>query len=243
MKRQLLIAAIFQLIISACGQNSKINQLNAIEFNKLVSEHDVMLIDVRTKQEFENGHIKNAKLINIYQADFKQKLLLLPKDKEIYVYCYSGARSSNAANILLENGYSKVFNLQRGIIEWNANNLQLVKGAISNQKLENSYTLSQYKTLIKSDELVFIDFYAPWCAPCRKMMPMVDSLKVKYQNRIKIVKINTDASKQLMKELNIKGVPYLSLFHNGEMIFSKSGIINRKELTAIFDSEILKLSK
>jgi len=60
--------------------------------------------------------------------------------------------------------------------------------------------IGAYNRLLQSDSLVFIDFYAPWCGPCRKMMPMMDSLKVSYHKKLKIVKINSDASKKLMKE-------------------------------------------
>lgn len=73
------------------------------------------------------------------------------------------------------------------------------------------------------------------------MMPMIDSLMVEYHNRIKIVKINTDASKKLIKKLKIVGVPYLALYHNGKIIFSQNGIIRKRELQAIFESQIGKL--
>ena len=106
--------------------------------------------------------------------------------------------------------------------------------------LDNKFEPDQYQKLINSDSLVFIDFYAPWCGPCRKMMPMMDSLMVEYHNRIKIVKINADASKKLIKNLKILGVPYLVFYHKGEILFSQNGIINRKELEGIFDSQIKK---
>lgn len=68
----------------------------------------------------------------------------------------------------------------------------------------------------------------------------MDSLMVEYHNRIKIVKINADASKKLIKNLKILGVPYLVFYHKGEILFSQNGIINRKELEGIFDSQIKK---
>ena len=100
--------------------------------------------------------------------------------------------------------------------------------------------VSDYYRTIKPDKLVFIDFYAPWCGPCRKMMPMIDSLKTEYYGKIHIVKVNSDVSKKLIKELKLIGVPYLVLFRKGEMLFEKNGYITRKNLLAIFEENLIK---
>ena len=76
--------------------------------------------------------------------------------------------------------------------------------------------------------------------PCRKMMPMIGSIKVEYHNKINIVKINAYASKKLMKELNIVSVPYFVLYQKGELLFSKNGMINKNELVNMFETEISK---
>lgn len=240
MKRLYLIFRLLLIFIPACGQNSAINQLGSNEFDKLIKKSNSILIDVRTKHEFKNGHIKNAGQLNYYAFDFRRKLLLLPKDQAIYLYCNTGYRSNRAADILLENGYSSVYNLQHGILEWNLTDLPVIVEPDARPDLENKYDAKQYQKLINSDSLVFIDFYAPWCAPCRKMMPMIDSLKVEYHNRIKIVKINSDSSKKLIKELKLVGVPYLVIYHKGEMLFSHNGIISKSKLKGIFESQISK---
>ncbi|MBI9034824.1 MAG: rhodanese-like domain-containing protein [Bacteroidales bacterium] len=64
----------------------------------------------------------NAKQLNYYSLNFKQKLLLLPKDEPVYFYCNTGYRSRKAASILLENGYTEIYNLKYGIMEWNLEN-------------------------------------------------------------------------------------------------------------------------
>jgi len=97
-----------------------------MEFNKLINNSKISLLDVRTKHEFKNGHIENAGQLNYYAFSFRQKLLLLPKNQEIYLYCNTGYRSNRAANILVENGYTKVYNLQHGIMEWNLKNLTVI---------------------------------------------------------------------------------------------------------------------
>jgi phage shock protein E len=84
---------------------------------RLDSEKDIILLDVRTKEEYETGHIKNSILIPV--DNLKDEAIKALKDKEvtIFVYCRSGNRSVTAANILIEQGYKNVYNLG-GINNW-----------------------------------------------------------------------------------------------------------------------------
>jgi len=67
------------------------------------------------------------------------------------------------------------------------------------------------------------------------MMPMIDSLIAEYKDRITIVKINADASKKLVKELQIGSVPYLTMFKAGKRKFEHNGILGREELVTFFE--------
>lgn len=234
-----LIIPIF-LFFNACGQNQLVKHVNSIDFKKLLKESSGTLLDVRTLGEFANGHIKNAGQLNYYALDFKQKLLLLPKSQPIYLYCNTGYRSQRAAEILVENGYTEVYNLEHGIMEWNLQNLPVIVEPDAKPDTENKMEPDEFNALIQSGQRVFVDFYAPWCAPCRKMMPMIDSLKTVYHDKITIVKINVDASKKLAKELSITGVPYLVLYNKGVLIFSQNGFVKRNELEKIFENSINK---
>lgn len=237
--RGLISILTFVLIaFSACAENDNIKQVNPVEFKKLISKSGGVLLDVRTQMEFKNGHIVNSGQLNYYAFDFKKKLLLLPKDEPIYLYCNTGYRSEKAAKYLIENGYQSVYNLQHGIMDWELKNLPVVTDPDARPDTENKMVFADYKKLLQSDEPVFIDFYAPWCGPCRKMMPMVDSLKVEYHEKINIVKVNVDASKKLVKELGLNGVPYLVFYKNGNLIYSKNGAVAREELTDIFDENL-----
>ncbi len=213
-------------------------EVDAETFDKLVKKNDGTFLDVRTKSEYDAEHIEGAGQLNYYAFDFKKKLLMLPKDKPVYLYCNTGYRSQKAGEILIKNGYVKVYNAEHGIMERNLKELPVVQGDKSKLDKKNFMSVSDYSKLINSDTLVFIDFYAPWCGPCRKMMPMVDSLKTEYYGRIKIVKANSDVSKKLVKELKLIGVPYLALYKNGELLFEKYGYIKREDLTQIFEKKL-----
>lgn len=238
MKRIVSFALSYFFLFTACGQNIDVKQVNSIEFEKLIKDSTGTLLDVRTLGEFKNGHIKDAGQLNYYALDFKQKLLLLPKNQPIYLYCNTGYRSRRAAEILVENGFKNVYNLEHGIMEWNLQNLPVIIDPDSKPDTENKMEPDEFNALIHSEKLVFVDFYAPWCAPCRKMMPMIDSLKTEYKEKLTIVKINVDASKKLMKELGIVSVPYLVLFQKGNILFVKNGLIEKQELKIIFNEKL-----
>ena len=74
-------------------------------------------------------------------------------------------------------------------------------------------------------------------------MPMIDSLMVEYHQEIKMYKVNVDASKKLVKELKLVGVPYLVLLNREEIVLSKNGSLTRDELTSAFDRTLLNHPK
>lgn len=234
MKRILTILFPFLLVFIACGQNSGVKQANSIEFKKLVENSSGTLLDVRTLGEFKNGHIKDAGYLNYYALDFRQKLLLLSKNQPIYLYCNTSYRSQKAALILVENGYKNVYNLEHGIMEWNQKNLPVIIEPDAKPDTENAMGIDEFNTLTNSEQLVFIDFYATWCTPCRKMMPMMDSLKTEYKDTIAVIKINADASKKLIKKLGLISVPHLALYRKGSILYSHDGLVDRQELEKIF---------
>ena len=92
--------------------------VEAETFAKVIEDTTVVRLDVRTANEYAQGHIPNALLIDVTQADFMQKAeQLLPKDKTIALYCRSGRRSKNAAMQLAQHGY-QVVELNTGFNSW-----------------------------------------------------------------------------------------------------------------------------
>lgn len=123
---KLLFTAILVLtiIISGCSNNAptlgevKVTNITPSEAKeRLDSKEDLILLDVRTKEEYEAGHIEGSILIPVDIIEAEAEGILQDKEKPIIVYCRSGKRSMAAANILVKLGYENVYNLG-GINDW-----------------------------------------------------------------------------------------------------------------------------
>ncbi len=132
MKIILLLVVIGTVAVGAyaCSKQSSsstFQNLNSDEFEKLIAEQDVQLLDVRTAEEYAESHLQSSTNIDVLQDSFAQKASEnLRKELPVAVYCRSGRRSRNAANILVKQGY-KVYNLDSGIIGWIADGKTIVK--------------------------------------------------------------------------------------------------------------------
>lgn len=105
--------------ISACASAAAYKDLDVKDFAKLIEQPGVVILDVRTEEEFAGGHIPGAVNIDVNGDDFAQKAQAqIGKDAVVAVYCRSGKRSANACGILTQNGYTQVNNLSTGIIGW-----------------------------------------------------------------------------------------------------------------------------
>ena len=128
------------LVLTSCNNNNKVKQkdLSKVELEKkaplkienpknnvgfgefktILDKNNYALVDVRTPEEFNEGHIDGAVNINFYDATFDSDIQKLNKDKTVMVYCRSGGRSSNAMNKMVGMGFSKVYNLTGGFNGW-----------------------------------------------------------------------------------------------------------------------------
>ena len=113
------VAITIFISVNACSADAQ-NALEPAAFEAKITTPNVQLVDVRTPQEFANGHLEKAKNINVNDAEFKQKIALLDKSKPIAVYCGVGKRSEKASKILAELGFKDITDLAGGITAWAA---------------------------------------------------------------------------------------------------------------------------
>ncbi len=113
-------------------KESRFISLSAKEFKQFtdtISSTDKkhIILDVRTSEEFQMGHIKNAHNIDFYSPDFVTKISQLDKNKTYFIYCHSGNRSGQTFSLMKKLGFTTVYNLQYGINDWKQNNFPLVQ--------------------------------------------------------------------------------------------------------------------
>jgi thioredoxin len=228
MKYFKIILVFFSFILFSCqGQKSdKVELLDAKTFSeKIKSNGAIQLLDVRTPDEFNDQHIDQATNINWNGADFEQKVAVLDKSKPVYIYCKSGGRSAKAANKLAEMGYTKIYELDGGMMKWNA-------AGMSEARAEPiGMTQDDFNKLLISDKKVLIDFYAEWCAPCKKMAPYLDKMTKEMADQVTIIRIDADQNKTLVEQLKIDGLPTLLLYENQELKWKNAGFISEEDLT------------
>lgn len=105
-------------------QRGEYADISSDEAKTMIDADRVVVLDVRTPGEYEEGHIADAELININDSEFEEKLSKLPKGEAYLVYCHSGNRSSRAMEKMQKMGFKKVYNLEGGITGWKEANFE-----------------------------------------------------------------------------------------------------------------------
>lgn len=121
--KKLLILLLSFLGMNACmnAQNKSYTDMDVATFAKYIANGDVQLVDVRTPEEYSEGHIEGARNINLFDDNFiEESQKSLDKSKPVAVYCRSGKRSAEAARKLSADGF-QVTNLEGGILAWKEN--------------------------------------------------------------------------------------------------------------------------
>jgi rhodanese-related sulfurtransferase len=118
----LAVAAIASVgLLAGCStSNEATKKVDPVEFSEVIAEPGVIILDVRTPEEFNAGHIENANNINVADSNFSSEVSKLDKNATVAVYCRSANRSAVATKEMAELGFTDMYDMQGGIIDWEA---------------------------------------------------------------------------------------------------------------------------
>ncbi len=195
---------------------------------KIATTPGGQLVDVRTAEEYAEGHLKNAVNMNVNREDYKDQFGTLDKTKPVFVYCLSGGRSLNAAKIMEKMGFREIYDMEGGIMKWQSAGKPIETGAGAPRSVGMS--ADEFNKQVSAGHYVLVDYNAPWCAPCQKMLPVLESLAKRKKDKLILLQINADQNKSLLREKGISGIPYLELYQDGKLTWKHDGYIEEQQL-------------
>jgi thioredoxin 1 len=92
--------------------------------------------------------------------------------------------------------------------------------------------------VLKSDTPVLVDFWAPWCGPCKAVAPVVEDLAKEYDGKLKVVKLNTDENPKTAQAYTIRGIPSLYLFKSGQVVEQVVGAVPKSTLATAINKHV-----
>ncbi|MCE2676315.1 MAG: thioredoxin domain-containing protein [Sediminibacterium sp.] len=230
MKCKLCISLFLMVsFLMSCAQTSTNPSLtlNAAAYKEAIAAKNIQVLDVRTAAEFNGGHIKHALQANwLDQKEFTDRTQHLDKNLPVYVYCQAGARSASAQTALEAKGY-KVVNLEGGMSNWKMNGFP-VDGAGDKAQMR----VEDLNTTTSSNKIVLVEVGADWCPPCRKMLPVLETLKQKPAAPFYFLRVDGGNDIDVMKSLKSEGLPTFILFKNGKETWRHEGLVTLEEFNA-----------
>lgn len=232
-KTTLTLLFSYIIVLLSCANNSSnhnhSDHLDPIPFfEKIKSTPEGIILDVRTPAEFEKGHLKGAINFDWNNETFSSKIARMDKDAPVFVYCLSGGRSSEAASHLRNDGFKWVYEMNGGIMKWKEANLPLETDV--DTPVSSGMSLQEFDKIIAADKKVLVDFYAEWCAPCKRMEPYITDIANTLTHQVTVVRINVDHNPELIEALKIDALPVLHIYENKKLLWAHSGYIDKESV-------------
>ena len=222
---------IFLLMFAAACNTAQTNfVLSAADFKLKIDEtKNAQLIDVRTSDEFNDGHLANALNYDWNGTDFEKQISALDKNNPVFVYCLSGKRSAAAATQMRSEGFKEVYELDGGIMKWRAAKLpETQKETLTQTSVEMS--IDDFKAILNTDKTILIDVNATWCGPCQIMKPYVEEIKNELASTVTVITIDADQNKLICDYLKVDALPTLLVYKNQKLKWRNVGLISKEEI-------------
>ena len=218
-----ITAIILLFTIAGFAQNQITLELDAF-YSKIKAEKNPQIIDARGPEEFALNHINAAVNFNLETKNYAEYVARLDKSKPVFIYSIGAGRSNLLAKELLKNGFSEVHDLQGGIAAWIGGG----KSFYSNSK--SKLSLAEYKKVIADNNAVLVDIGSRYCGACKKVKPILETIRAEHGANLKIIEIDLEESPQVIADLKtVKVFPTLILYQNGKIVFKKDGSADLKK--------------
>lgn len=215
-----IATAILLFTVAGFSQNKSSNTVSLdVFYSKIQSEKKPQIIDARGPEEFTLNHINGAVNFNLESKDYAAQVAKLDKSKPVFTYSIGAGRSVWLADDLLKKGFKEAYSLEGGIANWIGNG----KPFYANSK--SKLTLAEYKKIIAENKDVLVDIGSIYCGACKKVKPVLETIKAQYGSNLKIVEIDLEDSPQVIADLKtVKVFPTLILYKDGKIVFKKEGL-------------------
>lgn len=217
------IILLFTSINFAQSKNTFTLPLDAFSA-KIKEQAKPQIIDARSAEEFSLNHINGAVNFNLESANYAKAVAQLDKSKPVFIYSIRAGRSGQLANELLKNGFSVVHDLDGGIGAWIGGG----KPYYFNSK--SKLSLAEYQKIVTDNKTVLVDIGSQYCGSCKKVKPVLETIKTQYGDNVKIVEIDLEDNPQIIADLKtVKSFPTLILYQNSKIVFKKEGLTDLKK--------------
>ena len=217
---------------------ASVQNVDVAKFKELIVSGNAIILDVRTPEETAGGMIDQASTIDFYDPNFTKKISVMDHSKNILVYCKAGGRSAQAADILVQNGFKHVYNLEGGISSWQANGNPVTAGTVAQDEHIQEMSAKQFDKLLAQNKLVLVDFHTVWCSPCRKMAPIIDKMEQEFKGKASVLRIDVDKSTELAAKYQIQAVPVFILFKEGKEVWKQNGAMEETKLKEVIEKNL-----
>ncbi len=198
-----------------------------IFYKKFKTAASPVLIDLRDQKSFERAHLKNAVNIDYDEEDFEETFKsIVPKNRQIFVYCFTGDVSEEAGYFLEDIGYKDVIVLHGGFSAWTSSSKPYVSGLANTEPIA-AFTVRDMENIIRHNQNILVFLQTPTCVYCKKMDPMIK--KLTSEKSLKLQKIDIAKNQNIAEFYETNETPTFILYKAGKQIWKSKGDLTEAE--------------